>query len=180
VKAFGRVIVAAASIAVLAWLAWRWLSAPQGPSTGAARPDSASVGFRAALLHFAAPSGDSLVIEPREILEASSLHERVGALIAELERGPRADGARVIPGGTTLQHAYLDERGTLTLDLSRAFRERFQGGSGAEYLAVGAVVRTVAANLPEVRRVRLACDGQPLPTLGHLPLDRPIELAGRP
>jgi hypothetical protein len=40
---------------------------------------------------------------------------------------------------------------------------------------VGSVVRTLLANLPEAQRVRLACGGQPLATLGgHVDCDRPF------
>jgi hypothetical protein len=64
----------------------------------------------------------------------------------------------------------------LTLDLSREFRTGFRGGSRAEDLAVGALVRTLASNVSGVRRVRLACAGAPLVTLGgHLPLDQPLD-----
>jgi hypothetical protein len=42
-------------------------------------------------------------------------------------------------------------------------------------------VRTLGANLPEVKRVLLVSGGEPLATLGgHLPLDRPIEVAEMP
>jgi hypothetical protein len=82
-----------------------------------------------------------------------------------------------LPAGTSVLHVYLDERGLMTLDLSRAFQQGFQGGSNAEYLAVASLVRTIGANIPEVQRVLLVCGGNPLPTLGgHLPLDRPIEV----
>ena len=50
----------------------------------------------------------------------------------------------------------------MTLDLSRAFQQGFRGGSTAEYLAVASLVRTIGANLPEVKRVLLVCGGAPL------------------
>jgi hypothetical protein len=77
-----------------------------------------------------------------------------------------------------LLHAYLDDRGLLTVDLSRAFQQDFRGGAGAEYLTLTSLVRTLAANLPEVRRVMIVCGGAPIPSLaGHLPLDRPLDVA---
>ena len=45
----------------------------------------------------------------------------------------------------------------MTLDLTPAFRDRFRGGSTAEYLAIGSLARTLLANVPEARRVRLTC-----------------------
>ena len=73
-------------------------------------------------------------------------------------------------------HAYLDDRGLLTLDLSRAFQQGFKGGSRAEELAVGSLVRTLGANVPEVKRVLIVCGGAAIPSLaGHVPLDQPLD-----
>jgi len=67
------------------------------------------------------------------------------------------------------------------VDLSRSFVQEFRGGAGAEYLAVASLVRTLAANLPGVKRVLLVCGGEPLVTLGgHVPLDRPINASDFP
>jgi hypothetical protein len=119
--------------------------------------------------------------ESRDLHELGTLHERVSALVAELDRGPRGGSVAALPTGTSVLHVYLDDRGLMTLDLSRAFVKGFRGGSGAEYLAVASLVRTIGANLPEVKRLLLVCGGDPLPTLGgHLPLDRPIDISDWP
>ena len=177
-----HLLIGTLAIAVLAWAAWRWRAAPKGSETNeGARPDSVSAGFKAASLYFASPSGDSLVSEAREMVEAQSLHERVAALVSELDRGPSGGGVAALPAGTSVLHVYLDDRGLMTLDLSRAFQKGFRGGSSAEYLAVASLVRTMGANLPEVKRVLLACGGEPLASLGgHLALDRPIEVSELP
>jgi spore germination protein GerM len=161
---------------------WRW-SRGSGEITtvNPAASDTAGTGFRAARIWFVARSGDSLVSESREVIEQTGLHERVAALLDELVRGPAGPGLTLLPAGTSLRHAYLDERGLLTLDLSAAFRTGFRGGAGAEELAVATLVRTLADNLPEVRRVLIVCDGMPLASLGgHLPLDRPLDVADWP
>jgi spore germination protein GerM len=101
----------------------------------------------------------------------------VVALVDELNRGPREGGVAALPAGTAVLNVYADDDGLLTLDLTRAFLQGFQGGSSAEYLALASLVRTLGANMPEVRRVQIACGGAPLLTLGgHLPLDRPLEV----
>ncbi|MCE9627753.1 MAG: hypothetical protein K8R56_07545, partial [Candidatus Eisenbacteria bacterium] len=71
------------------------------PLTGA---DSTSAGMRAVPLWFASADAESLVIEPREMPERASLHDRVSALISALVQGPRQDGLRALPEGTTLLH----------------------------------------------------------------------------
>lgn len=177
-----RLLVGLLVIAVLAWLgwqAWRVRNAPVRPAAPAA--DSSAAGVRAMRLFFGSASGDSLVSEARELVEPASLHERVTALVAELDRGPRGRGVAVLPAGTSVLHAYLDDRGLMTLDLSGAFQRRFRGGSTAEYLALASLMRTLGSNLPDVKRVRIVCVGRPLATLGgHLPLDRPLEVSDWP
>ena len=138
--------------------------------------DSSGAGLRAATLWFASPQGDGLTAEPRELPEQSELHARVGTLVAALEQGPREAGVRTLPPGTTLLHAYLDDAGLLTLDLSRPFRQGFNGGARAEELVLGSLVRTLSANVPEAKRIRIVCAGAPLRSLGgHFPLDQPLD-----
>jgi len=139
-------------------------------------PDSAETSVRSVALWFASPEGDSLVSEPRDLPEQPEFHARMAALVAALEQGPRGDATRTLPEGTELLHAYLDETGLLTLDLSLAFRQGFQGGARMEELMVSSLVRTVAANVPEAKRIRIVCGGAPISTLGgHFPLDRPLD-----
>ncbi len=168
-------------VAVLGWAAWRWSRHAEAPSApGPAAADSAA-GFRSVRLWFVAASGDSLVSEPREVIEQAALHDRVATLLDELTRGPTGPGVTLVPQGTSLRAAYLDERGLLTLDLSAAFRARFRGGAGAEELATAALVRTLCDDLPEVKRVRLVVNGMsPAALAGHLPLDQPIDPADGP
>ena len=169
-------------LAVLAWATWRWSLRSGGVTVvDPAASDTAGAGFRSARIWFVARAGDSLVSEPREMIEQSGLHERVASLLDELTRAPTGGGLALLPAGTSLRHAYLDERGLLTLDLSGAFRSGFRGGAGAEELAVATLMRTLGDNLPEVKRVMIVCEGAPLASLGgHLPLDRPLELADWP
>jgi spore germination protein GerM len=169
-------------IAVLAWLGIRWARRADSPAPSAGAPaDTATAGFRAVTLWFADDSGDSLVSESREIIEQSDLHERVATLVDELARGPSSRGVAVVPTGTRLLHVYLNERGLLTLDLSGAFRSGFQGGSSAEALAVASLVRTIAASLPEMKQLLVVCEGAPIGSIGgHVPLDRPVDVADWP
>ena len=166
-----RAFLGLLAIAVLAWLAWSWTRGRSvAPRSGAVAADSAGVGVKALRLYFGAANGDSLVAESREILEPSGLHDRVEALVGELDHGPRGRGVAVLPAGTSVLRVFLDERGLMTLDLSGAFRQRFRGGSSAEYLAIASLMRSIGANVPEAKRVIIICAGRPIPTLGgHLP-----------
>ena len=171
-----RLVLGILVVGTLAWFVRHWVRRAHLSSPVVAA-DSSAAGVRAARLYFASPTGDSLVVESREMLEASNLHDRVARLLAELDRGPRGAGTAALPAGTSALHVFVDDRGLLTLDLSRAFQRGFRGGSSAEYLAVASLVRTLGANLPEVKRVLIVCGGRPLPTLGgHLPLDQPLDV----
>jgi spore germination protein GerM len=163
---------------VAAVLLWRSQTshAPEEPPTPAAA-DSTGTGLKAVTLWFGSPGGDSLVAESREMPETAGLHARITALVAALEQGPREGGVRTIPEGTMLLHAYLDDAGLLTLDLSLPFRQGFRGGARAEEMTLGSLVRTLAANVPEIKRIRIVCGGVALPTLGgHFPLDQPLDV----
>jgi hypothetical protein len=165
---------------MLAWLAWSLARRPTPSRPTVSAADSTS-GVKAMRLYFGAANGDSLVEEPREMIEPTTLHDRVAALVAELDRGPRGRGVAVLPAGTSVLRVFVDDRGLMTLDLSGAFRQRFRGGSSAEYLAVASLVRTLGANVPEARRVLVVCAGRPIATLGgHLPLDRPLDVSDWP
>jgi hypothetical protein len=176
-----RILVVLLVLAALVWAGQRWLRPANVAAPAVTAADSTAAGVRSARLYFAAPSGDSLVVEPRELVESAGLHDRVAALVAELDRGPRAGGVAALPAGTSVLHVFMDERGLLTLDLSRSFQQGFRGGAGAEYLAVASVVRTLGANLTGIKSVLIVCGGEPLATLGgHLPLDQPLDIADWP
>ena len=164
-----------AALVALALLARAWFG--REPEPGAVAPaDSAAAALRTIQLWFASSDGDSLTGETRDLTEQPDLHARVAVLVAALEQGPRQAGVRVLPEGTQVLHVYLEEDGLLTLDLSLPFRQGFRGGPRAEELVLGSLVRTLAANVPEMRRVRFTCGGAMLPTLGgHFPLDRPLD-----
>jgi spore germination protein GerM len=176
-----RVLVGIVVLAVLAWAVWRFAVRPEPREDVVAAVDTLGTGYRSVRLFFVSKSGDRLVSETRELPETAGLHERVAALVGELDRGPSGSGVAALPAGTSLLHVYLDHEGLMTLDLSRALQQGFRGGSTSEYLAIASLVRTLAANLPEVRRVLIVCGGDPIATLGgHLPLDRPIDVAEMP
>lgn len=168
-----------ALIAVLAWVVWRY-GPPGRRAPAVVEVDTLATGYKSVRLFFASPAGDGLVSEARELPDRPELHDRVAQLVAELDRGPTGPGVAALPPGTSLLHVYLDDQGLMTADLSRAFQQGFRGGSTSEYLAVASLVRTLGANLPEVKRVLIVCGGEPLPALSHLPLDRPIDVMELP
>jgi len=171
-----RVFLGLLAVAAAIYAGWR-LWAPATEEVPVPAPaDTTGEGVRVVTLWVAADTGDSLVALSQPMVEREDLHARLEALVEALSR-PTRRGVPALPAGTTVLHAYLDERGLLVLDLSRSFAQGFNGGSRAEDMAVGSLLRTVGANVPQVRRVLLTCDGAALASLGgHVPLDRPLEI----
>ncbi len=59
------------------------------------------------------------------------------------------------------------------VNLDRSFAEHHPSGITPEMLTIRSIVRTLHANLPQIRQVRFLIDGQPRPTLaGHADLER--------
>ena len=172
-----RILVGLLVVAALAFVGWRTWEAQRGPVLATGTPsDSSQAGVRSVTLWFADAGGDSLVREVRELPEQAGLHDRLAQLVDALVQGPAHGGVAVVPNGTVVLHAYLDDRGQLTLDLSRAFQQGFHGGSREEDLIIGSLVRTIGSNLPEAKRVLFVCGGAPIASLGgHLPLDLPLD-----
>jgi len=171
-----RLVVLGVAAIGLALAARAWFDHAAREASAPVFVDSTGTSLRAAALWFASPDGDSLAGETRELAEVNELHARLAALVAALAQGPRQGGVPTLPEGTELLHAYFEEGGLLTLDLSLPFRQGFRGGPRAEEMAIGSLVRTLAANVPEARRIRLVCGGAPLPSLGgHFPLDQPLD-----
>lgn len=171
-----RLILVGVILIAVALFAQRFVERPPVEVPATVYADSAVVGLRSVTLWFATGTGDGVASEVRELPDEPELHARLAALVAALEQGPRHGGVRALPAGTELLHAYLDDSGLLTLDLSLPFRQGFRGGARAEELALASLVRTVAANVPEAERIRIACGGLPLASLaGHFPLDQPLD-----
>ena len=176
-----RLIVTVLALGALAWAGWTFVIVPRRAVPTGAAADSSTAGYRAVRLFFASPAGDHLISESRELPESATLHERVAALVGELDRGPSGPGVAALPPGTSLLRVFLDADGLMTVDLSRAFQQGFKGGTGSEVLAITSLTRTLAANVPEVKRVLIVCGGEPIATLGgHLPLDRPLDVSEMP
>lgn len=170
-----RIVLGVLLTAALALALWRLGPGRERAVEPAAMGDSTAVGVRAATLFFGDEHGERWVMESRDLVEEEGLHERVASLIAALAEGPRGAGAACVPPATRLQQVYRLPPDELVLDVSREFVQGLSGGSRTEDLAVGSIVRTLAANLPDVRRVRIVCQGPLVSAGGHVPLDRPLD-----
>lgn len=128
------------------------------------------------LVYFPSTTGDGLVGEAREIFMTASPGDRAKQILADLISGPMTETAlRALPPGTQLRQVYVLEQGTAYVDLSEDLKQGIGGGSTEELFAVYSIVNSVALNIPEIRRVGILVEGQPVDTLnGHLDLRRPL------
>lgn len=147
--------------------------APVAPSAPSTPKDAAHI---TATLFFGSPDGQALVPLRRDVpLATTVVDQGREILIAELASMPPAPYVGVIPAGTMLRAFYVTERGDAFVDLSSEVVSAHPGGSLNELLTVYAVVNSVSANLPAVRRVQILVNGKEADTLaGHVDLRRPL------
>jgi spore germination protein GerM len=173
-----RRIVLALVVVLVLILSWR-LSRQGSPT-----PDSSvdlsqadELGARAVTLFFGNSAGDGLISETRTISARRHRDEEIEVVVAELLAGPTRGGAvRTFPPDTQLRQAFYDEaQRLLYLDFNRALVSQAMGGSAMETLTLGALLRTIAIDFPEVESVQILVDGLEVETLGgHLDLTRPL------
>jgi len=127
-------------------------------------------------IYFPSASADKLTTETREVVETVRPADRGTQVLAELLEGPREKGAlAAVPDGTTLRRLWVREDGTAFADFSDELASGMNGGSADEILAVYAIVDSLTANVPEIRRVGILVAGRERETLGgHLDLRRPL------
>jgi len=83
--------------------------------------------------------------------------------------GPEADVTEV----------YLVNGHLAVVDANAAFASTHRSGILVEELTLASLAQTLAANLPEVTRMKLLIDGKERPTLaGHADLSEPYDVAG--
>ena len=95
----------------------------------------------------------------REVLRAL-----MTAYLAKPSPHPLAPGADV-------KDVYLLNGGTAVVDMTAAFADGHRSGIFVEELTVASLVETLAANVPEIHRVKILVDGKERETLaGHADL----------
>lgn len=123
-------------------------------------------GIRGVSLFYGVSGSDSLGEEHRDVVVKDRAADQVRAIYRELVAGPGENHVALFPEGTELMNAYLTPRGTLYLDWNRTLTVGFRGGSGRERLLISSIVRTAAANFPEVEEVAILVEGAPVETIG--------------
>jgi spore germination protein GerM len=96
---------------------------------------------------------------------------RAKQVLNTLLAGPVNSDLRTLPADAALLAFYLLPDGTGVADFSEALGTSTPSGIQSEQLAVDSIARTLEANVPEIKRLKILIHGQEVDTLaGHLDL----------
>ena len=129
-----------------------------------------------AKLYWASRANDgSLAPVNIDLQLASEPALRAKQVLNTLLAGPVDTESRTLPPDAVLLAFYLLPDGTGIADFSEALASSTPSGIESEQLAVDSITRTLAANVPQVLRLKILIHGQEVETLaGHLDLTEPF------
>ena len=105
---------------------------------------------------------------------------RAKQVLNTLLAGPVDPESRTLPPDAVLLAFYLLPDGTGIADFSEALATSIPSGIQSEQMAVDSITRTLEANVPEVRRLKILIHGQEVETLaGHLDLSGTFLVSSR-
>jgi spore germination protein GerM len=103
---------------------------------------------------------------------------RAKEILNTLLAGPVDAEARTLPPDAALLAFYILPDGTAVADFSEALATSIPSGIQSEQLAVDSITRTLEANVPQVRRLKILIHGQEVETLaGHLDLTQTFQVS---
>lgn len=128
---------------------------------------------KAQLFWLSPSSPDTLEPSTVELSLSADPQERAKQLITALIEQAPSQIQRTLPADATLLQFYLLPNGTAIADFSEAFGSETPSGILNEQMAVDSIVRTLAANLNTIYRLKILIRGQDADTLaGHLDLSQ--------
>ena len=96
---------------------------------------------------------------------------RAKQVLNTLLAGPVDSDLRTLPADAALLAFYILPDGTAVADFSEALATSTPSGIQSEQMAVDSIARTLEANVPQVKRLKILIHGQELDTLaGHVDL----------
>jgi len=126
---------------------------------------------QAVTLYFPSYADGKLIAESRSLKLASENIKRIKQVLLALIEGSHQGHSSTLPPSATIRAAFLAPDGTAVIDLSQEALSDFMPGIESEDLAIYAIVNSLAANIPAVKRVKFLVQGQQAQTLdGHIDL----------
>lgn len=171
------------SLGVVGGIAWdiRQVSSSLGirsrAGSAAPRPRPAPVPIEQRRIRLFFPETSSRLFREveRSVPRAGTLAAEVRAVVAQLAAGETHGEPPSVPSTVQVRHVFVDGFGILYLDLSADFKEVLSRPHPQPELAVAAIVNTLTATFPDVKRVQILLDGQEIPFVaGPLDLGHPL------
>ena len=133
-------------------------------------------------LYWASDAMDSTLVPVTvELPLANDPVVRSKQVLNTLLAGPVDAELRTLPPDAVLLAFYLLPDGTGIADFSEALATSVPSGIASEQLAVDSIARTLEANVPQVRRLKILIHGQEVETLaGHLDLTGAFVVTTKP
>jgi hypothetical protein len=126
---------------------------------------------RTVVLYFPSYSHGTLGGEARQMRWAPDDPDRIRQILLGLVEGSRKGANRVLAPSTNVRGVFLSPTGAACIDLSSEALADFEPGIESESLSIYAIVDSLAANIPAVKRVKILIQGQEVDTLdGHADL----------
>ena len=114
---------------------------------------------------FWASGTDSIAAVDYNLALSDDPIERSRQLILALIADAPSDEQRTLPIDTALSSFYVLPDGTAIADFSDALSSEMPSGILSEQMAVNSIVRTLQANVPSLRRLKILIHGQEVDTL---------------
>jgi Sporulation and spore germination len=175
------VVLVIGSLYLRSLVRWAFFERRRAPDTTArAQLDQAALQASAGptqsvTLYFPSYAEGKLRGEARPLALAPDPPDRVRQIVLALIEGPKQGAGSALSASAEVRGVFLTADGTVYLDLSNAATSDFNPGIESETLAVYSVVDSLAANLPEVKKVQFLVQGQEVDTLdGHADLTEPF------
>jgi hypothetical protein len=148
-----------------------------GAAAGGGRTEEGAEARRTISVKLYFPSADTggLLSEEREVPFSQDLSRQLRHVVEELVKGPRTGLLGALPPQTKVLEIFVTARGVAYVDVSKEIQPLPSLGAQGELLSVYALINSVAANFPVVKRVQILVDDKPVATLGgHVDLSRPL------
>lgn len=168
-------VVAAAAVAVMMVFYFRASeTVPVGWDHATLSPERWT---RPVVLFFGDPDTPALKAETREVLEERTLADNVTRVIGELARGPANDGVALLSTGCRVRAVFEEPDGGVVIDFAGSPLPKDVGELSSE-LALQSILQVIAERFPDIARVTLLVDGEPLADAeSRLAIPRTVELA---
>ena len=127
---------------------------------------SAATPQQTATLYFPSFEEAALLEEKRPISWAESETDRIRQVLLALIEGSHQGADPVLPPSASIRAVFVAPDGTAYLEFAGPTLANLHPGIASESLAVYAMVNSLAANIPAVKKVKIVLQGQEVETLG--------------